>query len=136
MSISFDGVTKRFGRDLVLDHVTDDIPQGSLSALLGPSGSGKTTLLRIVAGLETLDEGRIELGGADVTDLPARHRRIGFCFQDYAPFFQMTVFDNVAYGLKVRRLSKAQIRSEVEALLALVRLEAFADRYPRSLSGG
>ena len=136
MSISLSGVTKYFGRDLVLDDVTDEVPQGSLTALLGPSGSGKSTLLRIIAGLEPLNEGHIELNGRDVTNVPARDRHIGFCFQDYAPFRQMSVADNVAYGLKVQRMPKAQIRQEVDDLLHLVRLEAFADRYPRQLSGG
>ena len=136
MSISLNEVTKHFGRDLVLDNVTDEVPQGSLTALLGPSGSGKSTLLRIIAGLETLDRGYIELDGRNVTNVPARDRHIGFCFQDYAPFRQMTVFDNVAYGLKVQRVPKAQMRQEVDDLLHLVRLEAFADRYPRQLSGG
>jgi sulfate transport system ATP-binding protein len=136
MSISLNGVSKYFGRDLVLDGVTDEVPQGSLTALLGPSGSGKSTLLRIIAGLETLSQGYIELDGRDVTNVPARDRNIGFCFQDYAPFRQMTVFDNVAYGLRVQRVPKAQLKVEVEELLDLVRLEAFADRYPRQLSGG
>jgi sulfate transport system ATP-binding protein len=136
MSILLSGVTKYFGRDLVLDDVSDEVPQGSLTALLGPSGSGKSTLLRIIAGLEPLDEGHIELDGRDVTNVPARDRHIGFCFQDYAPFRQMTVFDNVAYGLKVQRVPKSQMRQEVDDLLHLVRLEAFADRYPRQLSGG
>lgn len=136
MSILLNEVTKYFGRDLVLDNVTDEVPQGSLTALLGPSGSGKSTLLRIIAGLETLNSGYIELDGRNVTDVPARDRHIGFCFQDYAPFRQMTVFDNVAYGLKVKKIPKAQMRQEVDDLLSLVRLEAFADRYPRQLSGG
>jgi sulfate transport system ATP-binding protein len=136
MTISLNGVTKYFGRDLVLDDVTDVVPQGSLTALLGPSGSGKSTLLRIIAGLEPLNEGRIDLDGRDVTNVPARDRHIGFCFQDYAPFRQLTVFDNVAYGLKVQRVPKARMRKEVDDLLSLVRLEAFADRYPRQLSGG
>jgi sulfate/thiosulfate transport system ATP-binding protein len=136
MSILLNEVTKHFGRDLVLDNVTDEVPQGSLTALLGPSGSGKSTLLRIIAGLETLDRGFIELDGRNVTNVPARDRHIGFCFQDYAPFRQMTVFDNVAYGLKVKRVPKAQMRQEVDDLMSLVRLEAFADRYPRQLSGG
>jgi sulfate transport system ATP-binding protein len=136
MSILLNEVTKYFGRDLVLDNVTDEVPQGSLTALLGPSGSGKSTLLRIIAGLETLDKGFIELDGRNVTNVPARDRHIGFCFQDYAPFRQMTVFDNIAYGLKVQRVPRAQMRQEVDDLLSLVRLEAFADRYPRQLSGG
>ena len=136
MSISLNGVTKYFGRDLVLDDVSDDVPQGSLTALLGPSGAGKSTVLRIIAGLEPLNSGHIELSGRDVTNVAVRDRRIGFCFQDYAPFRQMTVFDNIAYGLKVQRVPKAQLRREVDDLLSLVRLEAFADRYPRQLSGG
>jgi sulfate transport system ATP-binding protein len=136
MTISLNGVTKYFGRDLVLDDVSDDVPQGSLTALLGPSGSGKSTLLRIIAGLEPLNSGHIELGGRDVTNVAVRDRRIGFCFQDYAPFRQLSVFDNVAYGLKVQRVPKAQLRREVDDLLSLVRLEAVANRYPRQLSGG
>ncbi len=136
MGISLHNITKRFGPDLVLDDVSDEVPSGTLTALLGPSGSGKSTLLRVVAGLEASDAGHVVLGGRDVTNVPARERRIGFCFQDYAPFFQMTVFDNVAYGLRVRKTPKAQIRREVDDLLSLVRLESFADRYPRQLSGG
>ncbi len=136
MSISLRNITKRFGRDLVLDDVSDEVPQGTLTALLGPSGSGKSTLLRIVAGLEAHEAGAIVLGGRDVTRVPARERQIGFCFQDYAPFLQMNVFDNVAYGLRVRKVPRARIRSEVDDLLSLVRLEPFAHRYPRQLSGG
>jgi sulfate transport system ATP-binding protein len=93
-------------------------------------------LLRIIAGLTPLDGGHVELSGRDVTDVPPRDRHIGFCFQDYAPFRHLSVFDNVAYGLKVQRVPRAQRQREVEELLALVRLEAFADRYPRQLSGG
>jgi sulfate/thiosulfate transport system ATP-binding protein len=136
MSIVLKNITKRFGSDLVLDQVSDEVPSGSMTALLGPSGSGKSTLLRIIAGLETLDEGSVELHGRDVTDVEARHRHIGFCFQDYAPFNQMSVFDNVAYGLKVRRIPGPERRREVDELLRLVRLSDHADRYPRQLSGG
>ena len=136
MSISLEHLSKSFGADPVLRDINDVVPDGSLTALLGPSGSGKSTLLRMIAGLETVDEGRIVLHGRDVTTLPARQRNIGFCFQDYAPFYQLSVFDNVAYGLKVRRKSSAEIRREVEELLALVRLEDFAHRFPRQLSGG
>jgi len=136
MSISLEHLSKSFGADAVLSDINDVVPDGSLTALLGPSGSGKSTLLRMIAGLETVDQGRIVLHGRDVTKLPARQRNIGFCFQDYAPFYQLSVFDNVAYGLKVRRKSSAEIRREVEELLALVRLEDFANRYPRQLSGG
>jgi sulfate transport system ATP-binding protein len=136
MSIVLKNITKHFGSDLVLDDVSDEIPSGSMTALLGPSGSGKSTLLRIIAGLESLEHGTVELHGRDVTNLEARHRQIGFCFQDYAPFNQMTVFDNVAYGLKVRRIGAAQRKREVDELLGLVRLGEFAKRYPRQLSGG
>ena len=136
MSIVLKNITKHFGPDLVLDEVSDEIPSGSMTALLGPSGSGKSTLLRIIAGLESLDHGTVELHGRDVTSVEARHRQIGFCFQDYAPFNQMTVFDNVAYGLKVRRIGTAQRKKEVDELLGLVRLSDFGDRYPRQLSGG
>ena len=136
MSISLNGITKHFGKDVVLSEVSDEVPQGSLTALLGPSGSGKSTLLRIIAGLTPLDAGHVELNGRDVTDVAPRHRNIGFCFQDYAPFRHLSVFDNVAYGLKVQRVPKERRKREVEELLGLVRLEAFADRYPRQLSGG
>jgi sulfate transport system ATP-binding protein len=107
-----------------------------LTALLGPSGSGKSTLLRIIAGLTPLDAGHVELSGRDVTHVPPRGRHIGFCFQDYAPFRHLSVFDNVAYGLKAQRVAKPVRQREVDELLRLVRLEAFADRYPRQLSGG
>ena len=136
MTIALRNVSKFFGTDHVVRHVTHEIADGSLTALLGPSGSGKSTLLRMIAGLATLDEGSIELNGRDVTHLPPRDRRIGFCFQDYAPFRQMSVFDNVAYGLKVQRVPRAQRRREVDELLELVKLSAFADRYPHQLSGG
>jgi sulfate transport system ATP-binding protein len=136
MSIVLRNITKHFGSDVVLDDVSDEIPSGSMTALLGPSGSGKSTLLRIIAGLETSDGGSVELHGRDVTTVAARHRQIGFCFQDYAPFNQMTVFDNVAYGLKVRRIPAPERRRQIDELLGLVRLGDFADRYPRQLSGG
>jgi len=136
MSIVLNNITKHYGADLVLDDVSDEIPSGSLTALLGPSGSGKSTLLRIIAGLEPHDGGQVHLHGRDVTTVAARQRNIGFCFQDYAPFNQMSVFDNVAYGLKVRRVPAAQRRREVDDLLGLVRLSEFSDRYPRQLSGG
>jgi len=136
MSIAIRGISKQFGQATVLREISDEVPQGSMTALLGPSGSGKSTLLRIIAGLETHDAGTIELNGRDVTGVPVRHRNIGFCFQDYAPFNQLTVFDNVAYGLKVHRVAKADRRRRVEELLGLVRLEEFSDRYPRQLSGG
>jgi sulfate transport system ATP-binding protein len=136
VAIVLEGITKSFGHDLVLDQITDEVPNGSMTALLGPSGSGKSTLLRIIAGLTALDEGSVELNGRDVTNVPPRHRHIGFCFQDYAPFRQMTVFNNVAYGLKAQRTPRAQRRREVDEILSLVRLDSFAHRYPHQLSGG
>jgi sulfate/thiosulfate transport system ATP-binding protein len=136
VSIELDRVTKRFGRDLVLHAVSDQVPDGTLTALLGPSGSGKSTLLRVVAGLTPLDDGRVELNGRDVTRVPPRDRRIGFCFQDYAPFRQMTVFNNVAFGLRVQHVPRAERRARVMELLEMVRLTPFAHRYPHQLSGG
>ena len=136
MSISLEHLVKSYGNDTVIRDFSDVVPDGSLTALLGPSGSGKSTLLKMIAGLESLDDGRIVLHGRDVTNVPARHRNIGFCFQDYAPFYQLSVFENVAYGLRVRKMPKDQIAREVEEMLRLVRLDAFADRFPRQLSGG
>ena len=136
MSIWLKNISKTFGSDSVLTDVTQEIPEGSLTAMLGPSGSGKSTLLRIIAGLEKADSGLVEINGRDVSSVPVRGRNIGFCFQDYAPFNQLSVFENIAYGLKVKKLSKTQIRQEVAELLALVRLDEYADRYPRQLSGG
>jgi sulfate transport system ATP-binding protein len=113
-----------------------EVPDGELTALLGPSGSGKSTLLRIIAGLELPDAGRIELSGRDVTNVPPQRRGIGFVFQHYAPFKHMTVRDNVAFGLSIRKKSKAEIDARVHELLSLVQIEQFADRYPAQLSGG
>ena len=112
------------------------MPGGSLTALLGPSGGGKSTLLRVIAGLETPDTGTIEIDGEDLTGVPVRKRGIGFCFQHYAPFRHLTVRRNVAFGLEVRRLPKPAVRQKVDELLDLVKLTAFADRYPSQLSGG
>jgi sulfate transport system ATP-binding protein len=136
MAIQVRGVSKRFGDAVALEDVDLDVPTGSLTALLGPSGGGKSTLLRVVAGLETPDKGRVLIDGEDVTGLAPRDRGIGFCFQHYAPFRHMNVWDNVAFGLKVRRRPKAEIRRRVAELLELVRLEGFAKRYPSQLSGG
>jgi sulfate transport system ATP-binding protein len=116
--------------------VTLEIPDGSLTALLGPSGGGKSTLLRIIAGLERPDHGTVYIDGSDVTDVPVRKRGVGFCFQHYAPFRHLTVRRNVAFGLEVRRLPKAEIRQKVHELLDLVKLSHLADRYPSQLSGG
>jgi sulfate transport system ATP-binding protein len=129
-------VSKRFGGREVLDRVTLEVPQGKLFVLLGPSGGGKSTLLRVIAGLERSDGGSVLIDGVDVTTLPARSRDIGFCFQHYAPFRHLSVFENVAFGLRVRRRPSAEIHKQVGELLDLVRLEGEAGRYPAQLSGG
>jgi sulfate transport system ATP-binding protein len=132
-----ESVVKRFGDDFAaVDDVDLTVPDGSLTALLGPSGSGKSTLLRIVAGLETPDSGTVLIGGTDVTGVPARKREIGFVFQHYAAFRHMTVHDNVAFGLSIRRADRQKIRERVDELLHLVHLEGYAKRYPAQLSGG
>ncbi len=136
MSIVLQGVGKRFGGFVALDDVSLEVPPGKLLALLGPSGSGKTTLLRILGGLETADAGRVLLDGADVTGMPPREREAGFVFQHYALFRHMTVFDNVAFGLRVRRRPRDDIRAKVMELLGLVGLGQLAGRYPSELSGG
>ena len=130
-------VVKRYGDDFAaVNDVTLTVPDGSLTALLGPSGSGKSTLLRIIAGLEEPDGGSVLIGGADVTHTPARKREIGFVFQHYAAFKHMTVADNVAFGLSIRKAGKERIRERVDELLRLVHLEGYAKRYPAQLSGG
>jgi sulfate transport system ATP-binding protein len=136
MAIEVRGVEKRFGDFTALDDVSLTVDDGALTALLGPSGSGKSTLLRIIAGLETPDTGEVLIGGRDVTNSPARTRGVGFVFQDYAPFKHMTVHDNVGFGLSVRKRPKQEISARVRELLALVRLDGLADRYPSQLSGG
>jgi sulfate transport system ATP-binding protein len=136
MTISVRNVTKRFGSFTALNDVSVDIATGSLTALLGPSGSGKSTLLRVIAGLEGPDSGQVFISGEDSTDVPARKRGVGFVFQHYAAFKHMTVWDNVAFGLTIRRRPRAEIRERVSELLHLVQLEGFADRYPAQLSGG
>jgi sulfate transport system ATP-binding protein len=129
-------ITKRFGDFLALDDVSVDVPAGSLTALLGPSGSGKSTLLRVIAGLERPDAGSVLLDGDDVTRRPPQKRGVGFVFQHYAAFKHMTVWDNVAFGLTIRRASKANVRERVAELLELVQLSGLAKRYPAQLSGG
>jgi sulfate transport system ATP-binding protein len=136
MAIEVLGVSKRFGTFTALDDVSVRVRDGALMALLGPSGSGKSTLLRIIAGLETPDEGSVSIGGQDQTEAPTRVRGVGFVFQHYAPFKHMTVYDNVAFGLTVRRTPKAEVKERVDELLALVRLDGLAKRYPSQLSGG
>ncbi|HEY7077439.1 MAG TPA: TOBE-like domain-containing protein [Solirubrobacteraceae bacterium] len=129
-------IVKRFGEFVALDDVSIDVESGSLTALLGPSGSGKSTLLRIVAGLEAPDTGSVELDGREVTDVPPQRRGIGFVFQHYAAFKHMSVRDNVAFGLRIRREPKAAVRARVDELLEIVGLTGWADRYPAQLSGG
>jgi sulfate transport system ATP-binding protein len=136
MSIIVEGATKRFGDFTALDHVSIEVPDGSLTALLGPSGSGKSTLLRVIAGLEKPDIGQVIIGGKDVTGVPVEERGVGFCFQHYAAFKHMTVRGNVGFGLSIRKEPKAEITKRVDELLRLVHLEGFADRYPSQLSGG
>jgi sulfate transport system ATP-binding protein len=140
VSIQIRGVTKAFGRFLAVDDVSFTVAGGELFALLGPSGSGKTTLLRVIAGLETPDRGAVLLNGEDATDRNARDRGVGFVFQHYALFRHMTVFENVAFGLRVRPRSRRppsnEIARRVHDLLTLVQLDYLADRYPKQLSGG
>jgi sulfate transport system ATP-binding protein len=136
MGISVEGASKRFGDFQALDDVSIEVPDGSLTALLGPSGSGKSTLLRAIAGLETLDSGRVLIDGEDVSAKPTQKREVGFVFQHYAAFKHMTVYENVGFGLKIRKWEKARISQRVHELLDLVQLEGLADRYPSQLSGG
>ncbi|HEX6387916.1 MAG TPA: TOBE-like domain-containing protein [Solirubrobacteraceae bacterium] len=134
--ISVQSVSKRFGDFEALGDVSLEVPEGSLTALLGPSGSGKSTLLRIIGGLELPDAGRVVIDGEDVTDVPPRRRGIGFVFQHYAAFRHMTVRENVAFGLKVRKEPKARVRARTSELLGIVGLAGYAERYPNQLSGG
>ena len=140
MSIEAFNITKRFGTFTALDDVSLHVPSGELVALLGPSGSGKTTLLRVIAGLESPDRGTVLFDGSDITDRHVRQRRVGFVFQHYALFKHMSVFKNVAFGLRVRgrktRPSAKEIEDRVMRLLRLVQLDRFANRYPSQLSGG
>src|ERR687898_2540933 len=140
MSIQVRNLRKTFGGFVALDDVSLDVPGGELVSLLGPSGSGKTTLLRIIAGLEPADTGTIHFHGEDTTERPVRERQVGFVFQHYALFRHMSVFENVAFGLRVRprnvRPSEAEIRESVMGLLHLVQLDVLAERRPSELSGG
>ena len=140
MSILLHGISKNFGSFAALHNIDLEIPEGELVALLGPSGCGKTTLLRIIAGLEKPDAGRVLLSGEDKTEQHVSHRGIGFVFQHYALFRHMTVFDNVAFGLRVKKQkdkpNETVIRQKVHDLLNLVQLDWLHDRYPDQLSGG
>ena len=140
MSIEVQQLQKRFGHTVVCDRIDLQIPEGQLVALLGPSGSGKTSLLRVIAGLEVPDSGAVRIHGRDVTSLPVRDRNVGFVFQHYALFGHMSIFENVAFGLRVRpkatRPSEEAIRAKVTELLQLVQLDWVADRHPHQLSGG
>ena len=134
--IALTGVSKRFGDFQALDAVSIGVEDGALTALLGPSGSGKSTLLRVIAGLEAPDAGTVEIAGRDATAVPPRKRGIGFVFQHYAAFKHMTVRENVAFGLRVRRRPKAEIGAKVDELLRIVGLDGHGARYPAQLSGG
>jgi sulfate/thiosulfate transport system ATP-binding protein len=129
-------IVKRFGDFTALDGVSVEVERGSLTALLGPSGSGKSTLLRVVAGLEHPDTGQVYLEGRDVTNIAPQQRGVGFVFQHYAAFKHMTVWENVAFGLKIRRRPRAEVKQRVTELLELVQLSRLGDRYPAQLSGG
>jgi len=134
--IAVENVSKCFEDFHALRNVSLDVPEGSLTALLGPSGSGKSTLLRVIAGLEQPDSGRVLISGQEATRLRPQDRGVGFVFQHYAAFKHMTVFNNIAFGLKIRKREKQQITDRVHELLDLVHLNGFADRYPDQLSGG
>ena len=140
MSIQVRNIHKQFGSFTALDDISLDFPTGELVALLGPSGCGKTTLLRIIAGLEQADSGQVLLEGDDASGTHVRERQVGFVFQHYALFKHMTVFDNVAFGMRMKprkeRPSEAKVREKVHELLKLVQLDWLADRFPSQLSGG
>jgi sulfate transport system ATP-binding protein len=136
MSILVRNVSKQFGTFVALDDVSIEVAAGSLTALLGPSGSGKSTLLRVIAGLERPDQGSVFIDERNVTGVSPQQRGVGFVFQHYAAFKHMTVYDNVAFGLKIRKHPKVETRERVQQLLSLVQLDGLAKRYPSQLSGG
>jgi sulfate transport system ATP-binding protein len=136
MSISVERITKQFGTFLALDNVSLDVPGGALLALLGPSGSGKTTLLRVIAGLEQPDRGNVRYDGEDVTEATARERNVGFVFQHYALFRHMSVYENVAFGLRVRHRPRVEVDARVRELLRLIQLQGLERARPSQLSGG
>ena len=135
-AITVKGANKHYGDFAALDNIDFVVPKGSLTALLGPSGSGKSTLLRAIAGLDQPDTGSITINGRDVTGVPPQKRGIGFVFQHYAAFKHMTVRDNVAFGLKIRKRPKDEVKAKVDELLEVVGLAGFQTRYPAQLSGG
>jgi sulfate transport system ATP-binding protein len=134
--IRVENLSKRFGSFQAVDGVSFSVPAGELVALLGPSGSGKSTLLRIIAGLEPADTGTVELTGEDATRLPVQRRGVGFVFQHYALFRHMSVRRNIAFGLEVQKLPRAEVRQRVDELLELIQMTGYADRFPSQLSGG
>jgi sulfate/thiosulfate transport system ATP-binding protein len=136
VAIEARSVTKRFGDFVALDDVSIAVESGSLTALLGPSGSGKSTLLRVIAGLESPDSGAVFISGHEATALAPQKRGVGFVFQHYAPFTHMTVWDNIAFGLTIRRRPRDEVRARVVELLELVQLTGLGKRYPAQLSGG
>ncbi len=136
MYIQTENICKKFGGYVAAEDISFGIEKGKLAALLGPSGSGKTTILRIIAGLETQDSGNVVIDGKNVNDIPAGKRGIGFVFQNYALFRYMTVYENIAYGLRVKKLGRNKIRERVTELISLIGLEGLEKRYPDQLSGG
>ncbi|MGI6751313.1 MAG: ABC transporter ATP-binding protein [Anaerovoracaceae bacterium] len=135
-TLSVKNLTKVYGTNTVLDHIDLEVPEGALIALLGPSGCGKTTTLRLIAGFEPANEGDIFIDGERINHIPAHKRNIGVVFQSYALFPHLTVYENVAYGLEQRRLSRDEIRDRVEGMLELVQLTEYKQRKPKQLSGG